>query len=156
MQFSNTEKNLAIDEIYNCAKDQKNSGARYVQILAVNNDESIDLVYSYMQEDELVDYNVRDVPKGGHLSSITDLYFEAFVCENEISELFGLTFDNLVLDFKGNLYCPGSDAPMTIISPEELARREKEAKIKAALEAKKKKDAAENKDSSQDNKDVSE
>ncbi len=147
MEFSNVEKTLAKCDIYSEAKRLQSEGARYVQILAVNKDDTIDLVYSFMIDGALTDYNVRDVEKSGHLSSISDLYFEAFVCENEISELFGLSFDGLVLDFKGNLYCPGSDAPMTVISPEELARREKEAKIKAALEAKKKKEEKESKKS---------
>ncbi len=137
MKFSRTEENLGAKDIHSLVSSLKEEDARYVQILAVNNDESIDLVYTFMTKDlVLKDFNVYGLAKDAHIESITDLYYEAFVCENEIHELFGPTFDNLVLDFSDKFYTLASDKPMTVISPEELARREKEAKIKAALEAK--------------------
>ena len=139
MEFIREEQEIALSQLYETAKNLKDGAARYVQMLAVNKDNSIDMVYSFMDSGRLIDYNVHDIPKNGHVSSISDLFFEAFVCENEISELFGLHFDGLLLDFKGKFYSPATEAPMTVISPEELARREKEAKIKAAMEAKKKK-----------------
>ena len=85
---------------------------------------------------ELLDYNVNNVSKDATLKSITEQYFEAFVCENEIHDLFGLKFDGLALDFSGKFYSLAIEKPMTVISKEELARREKEAKIAAAKAAK--------------------
>ena len=133
MEFKQNYTPLKVDKIHETAKNLKDEGARYVQILAVNYDEAIDLVYSFMTNDgELKDYNVDGLPKDAHIESITDIFFEAFVCENEIHDLFGITFDNLKLDFAGSFYSLSQEKPMTVISPEELARREKEAKIAAA------------------------
>lgn len=56
--------------------------------------------------------------------------------------MFNINFDGIAIDFKGNFYVTSVEAPMTIISPEVLERREKQAKIEAAMAAKKAKDAA--------------
>lgn len=133
MQFKQNYTPLTLDKIHDVAKSLKDEDARYVQILAVNYDDAIDLVYTFMTTDgELKDFNVDGVAKDATIESITDLFFEAFVCENEIHDLFGLSFSNLKLDFSGKFYTLSEDRPMTVISPEELARREKEAKIAAA------------------------
>ena len=133
MEFKQNYTPLKLEDIHAEVSGLKSEGARYVQILAVNYDNSIDLVYTFMTKvGELKDFNVDGLPKDAEVESITDLYFEAFVCENEIHDLFGLTFNNLQLDFAGRFYSLSEDKPMTVISPEELARREKEAKIAAA------------------------
>ena len=133
MEFKQNYTPLKLEDIHSKATELKEQGARYVQILAVNYDDVIDLVYTFMMPSgELKDFNVDGLPKDAKVESITDLYFEAFVCENEIHDLFGLTFSNLQLDFAGKFYSLAEEKPMTIISPDELARREKEAKIAAA------------------------
>lgn len=133
MEFKHNYTPLKLEEIHKKATGLKEEGARYVQILAVNYDDVIDIVYTFMMPNgELKDFNVDGLPKDATVETITDLYFEAFVCENEIHDLFGLTFNNLALDFNGKFYSLAEEKPMTIISPEELARREKEAKIAAA------------------------
>lgn len=142
MEFKRSHIEISADNILSDAKERKASGWRYVQILAVFKDDKIDLVYSYMKEGLLEDVLVYANKKGDTLQSISCEYLEAFVCENEINDLYGIHFDNLKIDFKGNFYALSEDQPMTVISAVELKRREKEAKIKAALEAKKKKEAA--------------
>jgi len=90
-------------------------------------------------KDGLLDNAVIEaLPKDAEVPSITDLYLEAFVCENEIHDLFGITFKGLAIDFLGNFYRVSTDVPMTIISPEKLAEREKQRKLaekKAKAEA---------------------
>lgn len=142
MEFKRSHIEISADDILSDAKERKTLGWRYVQILAVFKDDKIDLVYSYMKEGLLEDVLVYANKKGDTLQSISGEYLEAFVCENEINDLYGIHFDNLKIDFKGNFYALSEDQPMTVISATELKRREKEAKIKAALEVKKKKEAA--------------
>ena len=64
--------------------------------------------------------------------SITDLYLEAFVCENEIHDLFDVAISDIAIDFGGMFYQLAEKAPMTVVSPEQLAAREKAKKIAAA------------------------
>lgn len=142
MEFRRSHIEISKSNVLADAKERKTSGWRYVQILAVFKDDKIDLVYSYMKDGQLEDVLVYANKKGDTLNSISGEYLEAFVCENEINDLYGIHFDGLKIDFKGNFYAVSEDEPMTVISAAELARREKEARIKAALEAKKKKEAA--------------
>ena len=74
--------------------------------------------------------------------SITDLYLEAFVCENEIHDLFDVAISDIAIDFGGMFYQLAEKAPMTVVSPEQLAAREKAKKIAAAKAAKEAKAAA--------------
>ena len=138
MGFSTEFRTLAVQSLHEDAASRKDEGWRYVQMLAVNNDDSIDLVYSYMKDGLLDNAVIEALPKDAEVPSITDLYLEAFVCENEIHDLFGITFKGLAIDFLGNFYRASTDVPMTIISPEKLAEREKQRKLaekKAKAEA---------------------
>lgn len=138
MGFSTEFRTLAMQSLHEDAASRKDEGWRYVQMLAVNNDDSVDLVYSYMKDGLLDNAVIEALPKDAEVPSITDLYLEAFVCENEIHDLFGITFKGLAIDFLGNFYRVSTDVPMTIISPEKLAEREKQRKLaekKAKAEA---------------------
>ena len=138
MGFSTEFRTLAVQSLHEDAASRKDEGWRYVQMLAVNNNDSIDLVYSYMKDGLLDNAVIEALPKDAEVPSITDLYLEAFVCENEIHDLFGITFKGLAIDFLGNFYRVSTDVPMTIISPEKLAEREKQRKLaekKAKAEA---------------------
>lgn len=138
MGFSTDFKTMAADAIHADASMRKQEGWRYVQMLAVNNEESVDLVYSYMKDGLLDNVVVADLPRDARMQSITDVYLEAFVCENEIHDLFGIPFEGLAIDFLGNFYRVSTEVPMTIISPEKLAEQEKQRKLaekKAKAEA---------------------
>lgn len=136
MQFENEFTPLAQSSVHDDAAQRLDEGWRYVQILAVNKDDGVDLVYSYMKDGLLDNAVVSDVPRDAHIPSISDVFLEAFVCENEIHDLFGVAFDGIAIDFLGNFYRVSTEYPMTIVSPEQLAEREKQKKIAAAKAAK--------------------
>ena len=81
---------LSVERIHDFAAERKRDGWRYVQTLAVNTEKGVDLVYSFMKDGVLDNKVVRDVPRDAVIPSITDLYLEAFVFENEIHDLFGV------------------------------------------------------------------
>lgn len=143
MQFTSAFHDMAAGTIHADAQARLADGWRYVQILAVNKEDGVDLVYSYMKDGYLDNMVVHDVPRGAHVPSISDVFLEAFVCENEIHDLFGVSIDGIAIDFLGNFYQLSTEKPMTIISPEQLAEREKQRKIAAAKAAKEAKKAAE-------------
>lgn len=134
LTYRSTFTDMAAADIHADAQRRAQEGWRYVQTLAVNKDGGVDLVYAYMDmgAGELVNLVVSDVAHNGTVVSITDVFFEAFVFENEIHDLFGISFDGLKLDFGGNFYRLATDKPMTVISSEQLAEREKQRKIAAA------------------------
>lgn len=127
---------LPLDRVHANAEAHHAEGWRYVQTLAVNTEQGVDLIYSYMKDGVLDNKVIRDVPRDAVVPSITDLFLEAFVFENEIHDLFGVAFSDIAIDFGGNFYQLSVKEPMTIISPEQKAAREKAKKIAAAKAAK--------------------
>lgn len=151
MDLKNEFMNMDRASIHDDAQKRHDEGWRYVQILAVNKDDGVDLVYSYMLDGELDNVVISDVARDAVIPSISDIFLEAFVCENEIHDLFGVRFEGIAIDFLGNFYRVSEEYPMTIITPEQLAAREKARKVaaaKAAKEAKAK--AAEGQDGAKD------
>lgn len=145
MSFQSSFNALSLAEVRAFAADRKAQGWRYVQTLAVNAEDGINIMYSFMKDDVLENYTVSSVPKGASVDSITDSFFEAFVWENEIHDLFGVSFEGLALDFAGAFYALSQAEPMTVISPAQLAAREKAKKIAAAKAAKAAKEMGEDK-----------
>lgn len=135
-RFSQVFNEVPLAEVHDLAARRAEEGWRYVQILAVNTEEGIDLVYSYMKDGLLENDTVAAVGADDAVPSITDLFLEAFVCENEIHDLYGVAIENIAIDFGGMFYQLSSKAPMTVVSPEQLAAREKAKKIAAAKTAK--------------------
>lgn len=133
---------ISPDTIHQDAETRQSDGWRYVQILAVNKEGCVDLVYSYMKDGMLQNVVAKDVPRDAEIPSISDLFLEAFVCENEIHDLFGVAFQGIAIDFLGNFYKVAEEYPMTIISPEQLAAREKAKKVAAAKAAKEAKETS--------------
>ena len=138
MPFQSEFTNIAIDDLLSCVRERKAEGARYVQTLAVNTEAGIDLIYTFMLGSSISNYKIAAVTKQDVVPSITDDFLAAFIWENEIHDLFGVTFEGIAIDFGGTFYALAEKEPMTIISPAQLAAREKAAKLAAAKAAKEK------------------
>lgn len=139
MAFQQEFVPLELEQLHRAAAVLKVEGWRFIQTHAVNTDDGIDLYYSFMKDGRVVNYRVAGVQKGQAVPSITDLFLAAFVFENEARELFGVDMRDIAIDFDGALYAPAQAEPMTIITPEQKAARDKARK---AAEAKAAKDAA--------------
>lgn len=136
MSYETSFNVIALDELTEAVKQRKADGWRYVQTLAVNTEAGVDLIYSFMKGASLENLTIKAVGKGDVVKSITDEYLAAFVWENEINDLFGVKFDGIAIDFAGCFYGLSQSEPMTVISPAQLAAREKAKKIAAAKAAK--------------------
>lgn len=122
----------------------KHDGVRFVQMCAEkDSQDNIDLLYTFYDETMENALNlVVPLKPGDKVPSIQEMYFAAFSYENETHDLYGVRFINMKLDFGGHFFNLAAESPMTIISPEQRAAREKAAKVKAAQEAKAAKAAA--------------
>ncbi len=140
---------IELSQLLEESKRLKEEGFRLAQLHPVlERDDSITLIYTFIKDENVVNLKVYGIQKGAtEVPSVTELFLTAFVFENEAHDLFGVNVVGNVLDFQGKFYAfaEGVKAPMTIISPEQLAAREKAAKVaaaKAAKAAKTKKDAS--------------
>ncbi|MBQ9955609.1 MAG: NADH-quinone oxidoreductase subunit C [Eggerthellaceae bacterium] len=138
MAFQTEFTVIPLSELKACAQARKAEGSRYVQTLAVNTEAGVDIVYSFMLGDRMSNYKLVAVKESDVVPSITDEFLAAFIWENEIHDLFGITFEGISIDFGGKFYNVAVDKPMTVISPAQLAAREKAAKLAAAKAAKEK------------------
>lgn len=145
MAFESLFIPLTVEGLSALAQQKKADGWRFVQMHAVNTEEGIDLIYSFMKEGVLENHEIKGVKKGTSVPSITDQFFSAFVFENEAHDLFGVEISNIAIDFGGKFYALAEKEPMTVISPAQLAAREKAAKLTAAKAAKEKAKAEEKK-----------
>ena len=149
--------NVGIDELLLHVQALKGVGARFVQMHAERcvDDGLYRLLYTFInvraaQEHIAQDgsYAIENLVVEGinqyqEISSISSYYPAVFPFENEAHDLFGLAITDMQIDFKGFFYQVSTAEPMSVITPEVKAAREKAMKVRAAAEAKARKAAAE-------------
>ena len=148
---------VGIDELLSHVQALKGVGARFVQMHAERcvDDGSYRLVYTFInvraaQEQIAQDGSyaienlvVEGIDRYQEIPSISSYYPAVFPFENEVHDLFGLAITDMQIDFKGFFYQVSTAEPMSVITPEVKAAREKAMKVRAAAEAKARKAAAE-------------
>ena len=148
---------VGIDELLSHVQALKGAGARFVQMHAERcvDDGSYRLVYTFInvraaQEQIARDGNyaienlvVEGIDQYQDIPSIGSYYPAVFPFENEAHDLFGLAITDMQIDFKGFFYQVSTAEPMSVITPEVKAAREKAMRVRAAAEAKARKAAAE-------------
>ena len=147
---------VELDALLSHVQALKGSGARFVQMHAERNvdDGTYRLVYTFInvraaQEQIAQDgsYAIENLVVEGidqyqEIPSISSYYPAVFPFENEAHDLFGLAITDMQIDFKGFFYQVSTAEPMSVITPEVKAAREKAMKVRAAAEAKVRKAAA--------------
>lgn len=148
---------VGIDELLSHVQALKGARARFVQMHAERcvDDGSYRLVYTFInvraaQEQIAQDGSyafenlvVEGIDQYQEIPSISSYYPAVFPFENEAHDLFGLAITDMQIDFKGFFYQVSTAEPMSVITPEVKAAREKAMKVRAAAEAKARKAAAE-------------
>ena len=148
---------VGIDGLLPHVQALKGAGARFVQMHAERcvDDGSYRLVYTFInvraaQEQIAQDASyaienlvVEGIDQYQEIPSISSYYPAVFPFENEVHDLFGLAITDMQIDFKGFFYQVSTAEPMSVITPEVKATREKAMKVRAAAEAKARKAAVE-------------
>jgi hypothetical protein len=148
---------VGIDELLSHVQALKGVGARFVQMHAERcvDDGSYRLVYTFIDVRAAQEHIAQDgsyaienlvvegIDRYQEIPSISSYYPAVFPFENEAHDLFGLAITDMQIDFKGFFYQVSTAEPMSVITPEVKAAREKAMKVRAAAEAKARKAAAE-------------
>ena len=148
---------VGIDELLPHVQALKGAGARFVQMHAERcvDDGSYRLVYTFINVRAAQEHIAQDgsyaienlvvegIDQYQEIPSISSYYPAVFPFENEAHDLFGLAITDMQIDFKGYFYQVSTAEPMSVITPEVKAAREKAMKVRAAAEAKARKAAAE-------------
>lgn len=147
---------VGIDKLLPHVQALKGVGARFVQMHAERNvdDGSYRLVYTFINVRAAQEHIAQDgsyaienlvvegIDQYQEIPSISSYYPAVFPFENEAHDLFGLAITDMQIDFKGFFYQVSTAEPMSVITPEVKAAREKAMKVRAAAEAKARKAAA--------------
>lgn len=150
--YTTSFEELPLSDLLVRVQTLRHEGIRFVQLCAERGaDGAMNLLYTFYDEqrDEAVNYIVP-LAEGDVVPSIQELYFSSFTFENETHDLFGVSFANMKLDFAGHFFNVAQDAPMTILSPEQKAARDKAAKAQAAKAAREAKAAAAAREAAED------
>lgn len=140
MELNETFVPLALEDLVDTAREYKEQGYQLAQMMGVlKEDDTVWLYYTFIKGNEVINRRIEGIIKGEtEVPSLTPLYIAIFVNENEAHDLFGVNIVGNLIDFEGAFYrfAEGVEAPMSIVSPEQLAAREKAAKIVKAKAAK--------------------
>lgn len=137
---------VGIDELLPHVQALKGVGARFVQMHAERNvdDGSYRLVYTFINVRAAQEHIAQDgsyaienlvvegIDQYQEIPSISSYYPAVFPFENEAHDLFGLAITDMQIDFKGFFYQVSTAEPMSVITPEVKAAREKAAAAAAA------------------------
>lgn len=148
---------VGIDELLPHVQALKGAGARFVQMHAERSvdDDTYRLLYTFINVRAAQEHIAQDgsyaienlvvegIDQYQEIPSISSYYPAVFPFENEAHDLFGLAITDMQIDFKGFFYQVSTAEPMSVITPEVKAAREKAMKVRAAAEAKARKAAAE-------------
>lgn len=121
------------DRLLGDVQKMRSAGYRLVQIGATRT-EGFEINYSFDRNLVFVNLKIRLADNDQEIPSITDVYWSAFLYENELHDLFGLKIKNINIDYQGNFYKvarPAAFAEKPVAAP----RSKRAAKPAAKTEA---------------------
>jgi len=94
---------IGIPEILARAGQMRTEGYRLVQIGCAKIGDTYEINYSFDKDRKFLNLRITVAP-GTEIPSISGIYWGAFVYENEIFDLYGITVTGINIDFKGTFY----------------------------------------------------
>ena len=124
-----------LGELVGAAQAYKGKGWRFAQCCASRNgDDAFELLYSYVEDATNEVANLRVcVTSADEIPSVGGIFPAAFMFENEMHDLYGLTVVDMNLDYRGGFYHLHIPAPMAQ-APQGKAKPAAAAKSAAAAE----------------------
>jgi ech hydrogenase subunit D len=103
-------REITASELLPTVRNLKEGGYRFVQMCGITQDDGAIVMYSFDKDYEMTNYKLH-VKDGETVESITGSYWNAFVYENEVHDLFGIEFLHSALDFHGNFFKTAEPTP---------------------------------------------
>lgn len=90
------------DQIVDEVKKLHNQGYRFIALTCEKEGDDYEFVYHFDLNYEITNLKILVKP-GSTVKSISSVYLASFLIENEIQDLYGLTFEGLSINYGGNL-----------------------------------------------------
>ena len=95
---------VGLDQVVGACAQKKAEGYRFVTMTCTAlGPDTVDILYHFDKAYKLEHLRLT-APRHTQLPSISDVYFAAFLVENELQDLFGLHFRGLALDYHQTLF----------------------------------------------------
>ena len=94
---------IEVADLLDRVEKMKNEGNRLVQIGCAKVGDTFEIHYSFDKDYRLANLKIT-VSQETKIPSISGIYWGAFVYENEIFDLYGITVTSINIDFKGTFY----------------------------------------------------
>ncbi|MDR1292686.1 MAG: NADH-quinone oxidoreductase subunit C [Clostridiales Family XIII bacterium] len=104
-------KAIEAADLLSTVMDIKSDGYRLGQACATKTEGGVDILYTFEKDETLKNFKISLEDKAPELQSISGIYWAAFIYENEMHDLFGVTFKNLALDYGGHFFKIASETP---------------------------------------------
>jgi ech hydrogenase subunit D len=111
---------IEMHELVGAAAELFGEGYRFVHVCCTTLEDSYELTYVFDRVHSLRIFRFTVTPDE-ELPSISVIYPNAFLYENEIQDLFGLKIKNIAVDYHGTLYRTAIDAPFSIATREVMS-----------------------------------
>jgi ech hydrogenase subunit D len=105
-------KTIGLGELLNGVEKFFKEGYRLVIVTCLNAEGGFELTYSFDKDYKLESLRTT-IKTGTVVPSISGIYWNAFIFENEIHDLFGINITGINIDYKGNLYKTTIKYPFT-------------------------------------------
>ncbi len=96
-------KIIQLDALLATVQSYKDDAWRLGQMCATAENETVELLYTFIKKDELENLEIH-VAVDAVVPSISSTYLEAFFYENEVHDLFGIGFSGVAIDYMGKFY----------------------------------------------------
>jgi ech hydrogenase subunit D len=101
------------DQLVGISAELFAEGYRFVQVGCATLENSYELTYCYDKAYRLRNFRITLMPDE-EIPSISVIYPNAFLYENELHDLFGLNVRNISIDYNGTLYRTAIKTPFSI------------------------------------------
>lgn len=95
--------NIEKDKLLNRVAELYSAGYRLAQI-GCTALENLEINYSFDKNYEFINLRLVVPKDSAKIPSITEIYWSAFIYENELHDLFGIKVKDMAVDYKGNFY----------------------------------------------------
>lgn len=103
MREEHKTKKIELKDLLTETDRQYKAGRRLVLVTCVKTNEGFELTYSFDKDYKMENIKFT-IKEDTEIPSISDIYWNAFIFENEIHDLFGIKIKGINIDYKGNLY----------------------------------------------------
>lgn len=102
MKAPQTITAVEVPDLVSRVSDMRDAGYRIVQIGCAKIGDSYEITYSFDRDLEFVNLRIT-IDAKTPVPSVSGIYWGAFVYENEMHDLFGITVTGMNIDFKGTM-----------------------------------------------------